>query len=472
MATAIMNTVLRKTIEFLPSKVFVKNAVALIHTSKQLDAKWHPDEEWFAQFNGPVIYPDETTKNWAMQPWNATKIPTEKSVKNVTLNFGPQHPAAHGVLRLVLELDGEVVKRSDPHIGLLHRGTEKLIEYKTYTQALPYFDRLDYVSMMCNEQCYSLAIEKLLNIDVPLRAKYIRVLFAELTRILNHIMGIGTHALDVGALTPFFWLFEEREKLMEFYERVSGARMHAAYVRPGGVSQDLPLGLLDDIHEWATKYNERLDEVEDVLTTNRIWVQRTEHIGVVSAEDALNYGFSGVMLRGSGIKWDLRKTQPYDAYHLVEFDVPVGTKGDCYDRYLCRLEEMRQSLRIIDQCLNQMPAGEIKTDDAKLTPPSRNEMKVHFQLLTSMEALIHHFKLFTQGYQVPPGATYTAIEAPKGEFGVYLVSDGSSKPYRCKIKAPGFAHLAALDKIGKNHMLADIVAIIGTLDVVFGEIDR
>ncbi|ERL84153.1 hypothetical protein D910_01519 [Dendroctonus ponderosae] len=375
-------------------------------------------------------------------------------------------------------LSFQIVRRSDPHIGLLHRGTEKLIEYKTYTQALPYFDRLDYVSMMCNEQCFSLAVEKLLNIDVPIRAKYIRVLFAELTRILNHIMGICTHALDIGALTPFFWLFEEREKMMEFYERVSGARMHAAYVRPGGVALDMPLGLMDDIFEFASKFNERLDEVEDLLTSNRLWVQRTEDIGIVTAEDALNYGFSGVMLRGSGIKWDLRKTQPYDAYDKVEFDIPIGTKGDCYDRYLCRLEEMRQSLRIIHQCLNQMPPGEIKTDDAKVSPPSRGEMKVIYSAIsrcyllltlsqTSMEALIHHFKLFTQGYQVPPGSTYTAVEAPKGEFGVYLVSDGTSKPYRCKIKAPGFAHLAALDKVGKNHMLADIVAIIGTLDIGF-----
>jgi NADH dehydrogenase (ubiquinone) Fe-S protein 2 len=396
---------------------------------------------------------------------NEEYIP-EKEIKNLTMNFGPQHPAAHGVLRLVLELEGETVVRADPHIGLLHRGTEKLIEYKTYTQALPYFDRLDYVSMMCNEQCYSLAVEKLLNIDIPIRAKYIRVLFAEITRILNHIMAIGTHALDIGALTPFFWLFEEREKMMEFYERVSGARMHAAYVRPGGVALDIPLGLLDDIYEFSAKFSERLDEVEDVLTSNRIWQQRTIDIGIVTAEEALNFGMSGVMLRGSGIKWDLRKTQPYDAYDKVEFDVPIGIKGDCYDRYLIRLEEMRQSLRIIDQCLNQMPPGEIKTDDAKLTPPSRAEMK------TSMEAIIHHFKLFSQGYTVPPGVTYTAIEAPKGEFGVYLVSDGSSKPYRCKIKAPGFAHLACLEKIGKKHMLADIVAIIGTLDVVFGEIDR
>lgn len=429
-------------------------------------AKWYPDPEFLQQFAGPVMYPDDITSQWKLPPWNHQVTPVEKSIRNLTLNFGPQHPAAHGVLRLVMQLDGETVMNCDPHIGLLHRGTEKLIEYKTYTQALPYFDRLDYVSMMCNEQCYSLAVEKLLNIDVPLRAKYIRTLFAEITRILNHIMAVGTHALDVGALTPFFWLFEEREKMMEFYERVSGARMHAAYIRPGGVYLDMPLGLMDDIYEFASKFAERLDEVEDVLTTNRIWVQRTADIGVVTAEEALNYGFSGVMLRGSGIKWDLRKQQPYDAYDLVEFDVPIGTKGDCYDRYLCRVEEMRQSLRIIDQCLNQMPAGEIKTDDNKVTPPSRAEMK------QSMEALIHHFKLFTQGYQVPPGVTYTAIEAPKGEFGVYLVSDGSSRPYRCKIKAPGFAHLAALNHVGRQHMLADIVAIIGTLDVVFGEIDR
>lgn len=401
--------------------------------------------------------------------WVLPSVPKgDKSfdIKTTTVNFGPQHPAAHGVLRLILELQGEYVQRADPHIGLLHRGTEKLIEYKTYMQALPYFDRLDYVSMMCNEQCFSLAIEKLLNIEVPLRAKYIRTLFAEITRILNHIMGIGTHALDIGAMTPFFWLFEEREKLMEFYERVSGARMHAAYIRPGGVSLDMPLGLMDDIHEWASKYGERLDEVEDVLTSNRIWVGRTRDVGVLSARDALDFGCSGVMLRGSGIKWDLRKTAPYDAYDLVDFDVPIGAKGDCYDRYLCRVEEMRQSLRIIYQCLNQMPAGEVRVDDAKIVPPRREEMK------TSMEALIHHFKLFTQGFHVPPGATYTAIEAPKGEFGVYLVSDGSSKPYRCKIKAPGFAHLSALRHIGVGGMLADVVAIIGTLDVVFGEIDR
>lgn len=411
------------------------------------------------------MYPDEHTK-WVLPAWNAKTALPEKSVKNLTINFGPQHPAAHGVLRLVMELDGEVCVRADPHVGLLHRATEKLIEYKTYTQALPYFDRLDYMSMMVNEQGYALAVEKLLNIEIPLRAKYIRTLFAEMTRILNHALAVACHALDVGALTPFFWLFEEREKMFEFYERVSGARMHAAYIRPGGVSLDLPLGLMDDIYDFLRKFGERIDEVEDVLSTNRIWVHRTKDIGIISAEDALNYGFSGVMLRGSGIRWDLRKQQPYDAYDLVEFDVPIGTKGDCYDRYLCRVEEMRQSVRIIDQCLNKMPPGEVRVDDAKLSPPRRSEMK------QSMEALIHHFKLFTQGYQVPPGSTYTAIEAPKGEFGVYLVSDGSSRPYRCKIKPPGFAHLAALEKLGKKHLLADIVAIIGTLDIVFGEIDR
>jgi len=438
---------------------------------------WYPDLDYMRSLGDKAfLYPDAEVEEWSMKN-RGVPIPddvyparpeeeVEKFVRNLQLNFGPQHPAAHGVLRLVLQLDGETVVRADPHIGLLHRSTEKLIEYKTCLQALPYFDRLDYVSMMCNEQCFSLAIEKLLNIDVPLRAKYIRVMFGELTRILNHLMGVGTHILDVGAITPFFWLFEEREKMMEFYERASGARMHAAYVRPGGVHQDIPIGLLDDIYDFISKFGERLDEVEDVVTDNRLWKQRTVDIGVISAEDALNTGCSGVMLRGSGIKWDLRKVQPYDAYDLVDFDVPVGRNGDCYDRYLIRLEEMRQSMRIIEQCLNQMPEGDVRTDDAKCVPPTRAEMK------TSMEALIHHFKLFTQGFTVPAGATYTAIEAPKGEFGVYLVSDGSSRPYRCKIKAPGFAHLAIVDQIGKNHMLADIVAIIGTLDVVFGEIDR
>jgi len=390
----------------------------------------------------------------------------DNEISNLTINFGPQHPAAHGVLRLVLELQGECVRGADPHIGLLHRGTEKLIEYKTYLQALPYFDRLDYVSMMCNEQAYSIAVEKLLNIEIPIRAKYIRTMFGELTRLLNHIMSITTHALDVGALTPFLWLFEEREKMMEFYERVSGARMHAAYVRPGGVALDLPIGLMEDMHFFIKNYGTRIDEVEELLTGNRIWKQRLVDIGVVSAEQAENYGFSGVMLRGSGIEWDLRKTQPYDAYSGMEFDVPVGTRGDCYDRYLIRIEEMRQSLRIIEQCLNEMPEGEVRVDDAKISPPKRAEMK------DSMESLIHHFKLYTEGYSVPAGSTYSAVEAPKGEFGVYLISDGTNKPYRCKIRAPGFAHLAALDLMCKGHMLADVVAMIGTQDIVFGEVDR
>ncbi|KAJ5388093.1 NADH-ubiquinone oxidoreductase 49 kDa subunit [Penicillium cosmopolitanum] len=372
-----------------------------------------------------------------------------RKIRHYTVNFGPQHPAAHGVLRLILELNGEEIVRADPHVGLLHRGTEKLIEYKTYMQALPYFDRLDYVSMMTNEQCFSLAVEKLLNVEIPDRAKWIRTLFGEITRILNHLMSVLSHAMDVGALTPFLWGFEEREKLMEFYERVSGARLHAAYVRPGGVSQDIPLGLLDDIYQWATQFGDRIDETEELLTDNRIWKQRTQGVGVVNARDALNMSFTGVMLRGSGVPWDIRKSQPYDAYDQVEFDVPVGVNGDCYDRYLCRMEEFRQSLRIIHQCLNKMPEGP-----------------------ENMEALIHHFLLFTKGYSVPPGETYSAIEAPKGEMGVFLVSDGSERPYRCKIRAPGFAHLGGFDQVSRGHLLADAVAIIGTMDLVFGEVDR
>lgn len=389
-----------------------------------------------------------------------------KKIKNFTINFGPQHPAAHGVLRLVLELNGEVVERADPHIGLLHRGTEKLIEHKTYLQALPYFDRLDYVSMMAQEHTYSLAVERLLNCDVPLRAQYIRVLFCEITRILNHLLAVGCHSLDVGAMTPFFWTFEEREKLMEFYERVSGARLHSAYIRPGGVAQDIPQGLLNDIYIFAEQFSTRVDEIEEMLSNNRIWKQRLVDIGVVSAEDAMNFGFSGVMLRGSGIPWDLRKTQPYEVYNKMKFDVPVGTNGDCYDRYLIRIEEMRQSLRIIMQVLNNIPSGPVRTDDKKITVPSRVNMK------QSMESLIHHFKLYTEGYSVPAGETYTATEAPKGEFGVYLVSNGSSRPYRCKLRAPGFSHLSALDFMAKGHMVADVVTIIGTQDIVFGEVDR
>lgn len=394
------------------------------------------------------------------------KAVKRQTLKNFTLNFGPQHPAAHGVLRLVLEMNGEVVQRADPHIGLLHRGTEKLIEYKNYLQALPYFDRLDYVSMMCQEHGYSLAVEKLLHCEVPLRAQYIRVLFSEITRLLNHLLALTCHAMDVGALTPFLWGFEEREKLMEFYERVSGARLHAAYIRPGGVAQDLPLGLSEDIYRFARQFASRIDEMEEMLTGNRIWKQRLVDIGVVTADEALDWGFSGVMLRGSGVAWDLRKTQPYDVYDKMDFQVPVGSRGDCYDRYLIRVEEMRQSLRIILQCLQEMPQGEIKTDDRKITPPSRTHMK------TSMESLIHHFKLYTEGFTVPAGETYTAVEAPKGEFGVYLVSNGTNRPYRCKIRAPGFAHLQGIDFMAKNHMLADVVTIIGTQDIVFGEVDR
>jgi NADH dehydrogenase (ubiquinone) Fe-S protein 2 len=394
------------------------------------------------------------------------KSQLKKELKNFTMNFGPQHPAAHGVLRLVLELNGEVVERADPHIGLLHRGTEKLIEHKTYIQALPYFDRLDYVSMMAQEHTYSLAVEKLLNTNVPLRAQYIRVIFCEITRILNHLLAVSCHALDVGAMTPFFWGFEEREKLMEFYERVSGARMHSAYIRPGGVSQDIPKGLLNDIYVFSEQFATRLDELEEMLTGNRIWKQRLVDIGIVSAEDAMNWGFSGVMLRGSGVPWDLRKNEPYEIYDSLDFSIPVGTNGDCYDRYLIRLEEMRQSLRIINQAINLIPEGNIKTDDRKIAPPSRAHMK------QSMEPLIHHFKLYTEGYNVPAGDTYTATEAPKGEFGVYLVSNGTNRPYRCKLRAPGFAHLASLDFMSKGHMVADVVTIIGTQDIVFGEVDR
>jgi len=389
-----------------------------------------------------------------------------KTIKNFTVNFGPQHPAAHGVLRLILELNGEVVERSIPHIGLLHRGTEKLIEYKTYVQGLPYFDRLDYVSMMVNEHAYCLAIEKLLGCDVPLRAQYIRVLFSEITRVLNHLLAICCHAMDVGALTPILWGFEEREKLMEFYERVSGARMHAAYIRPGGVSSDIPLGLCDDIYNFAVQFSSRIDELEELLTENRIWKQRLVDVGVISLEQALDWGLTGPLLRSTGYSWDLRKSQPYEVYNKMNFDVPIGTKGDCYDRYCIRIEEMRQSLRIIIQCINEMPKGNIKLDDKKLSPPSRSEIKF------SMESLIHHFKLFSEGFNVSEGEVYCAVEHPKGEFGVFLASDNSNKPYRCKIKAPGFAHLQAIDFLSKGHLLADIVTIIGTLDIVFGEIDR
>lgn len=389
-----------------------------------------------------------------------------KSIKAFNLNFGPQHPSAHGVLRLILTLRGEVVIKTDSHIGLLHRGTEKLIEFKTYLQALPYFDRLDYVSMMSQEHSYCLAVEKLTNAKIPVRAQYIRVLFAEITRILNHLLAVGCHAMDVGAMTPFLWSFEEREKLMEFYERVSGARMHAAYFRPGGVSMDIPAGLMNDIYLFIEQFNLRLIEVEEMLTENRIWKQRLVDIGVVTSSDACEWGFSGVMLRGSGIKWDLRKTQPYEVYEKLDFEIPAGSNGDCYDRYLIRIFEMKESLKIIEQCLNKIPVGTIKTSDNKLTPPSRKDIK------QSMESLIHHFKMYTQGFVVPYNETYVASEAPKGEFGVYLISNNTNRPYRCKIKAPGFAHLQALDFMSRGHLIADVVTIIGTQDIVFGEVDR
>ncbi len=387
-------------------------------------------------------------------------------IKPYTMNFGPQHPAAHGVLRLVMELNGEVVERCDPHIGLLHRGTEKLIEYKTYIQAIPYFDRLDYVSPMCMEHAFVLGIENLLQIKAPLRAQYIRVLFSEITRILNHILSITTGALDVGAITPALWGFEEREILMEFYERVSGARLHANYFRPGGVAWDIPAGLLDDVWAFTERFPKFMEDLDNLLTDNRIFKQRTVDIGIVSKEQAYDWAFTGPMLRGSGVAWDLRKSQPYEVYDRMDFDVPVGLTGDCWARYLVRMEEMRQSIRIIRQCCKEMPDGPFKVEDRKVSPPPRGEMK------RSMEALIHHFKLFTEGFHVPAGETYTAIEAPKGEFGVYLVSDGTNKPYRCKIRAPGFAHLQGLDFMSKGHMLADAVANIASMDIVFGEIDR
>jgi len=391
----------------------------------------------------------------------------ETQIKNFNLNFGPQHPAAHGVLRLVLEMDGEVVERADPHIGLLHRGTEKLIEYKTYAQAVPYFDRLDYVAPQNQEHAFVLAAEKLLGLEIPKRGQYIRVLYCEIGRILNHILNITAFAMDVGAMTPMLWGFEIRERLMEFCESASGARLHMNYFRVGGVAQDLPAGLLEDISKWANdEFPPFMDDLESLLTENRIFKQRTVDIGVINAEQCFDWGFTGPNLRASGVAWDLRKAQPYDAYAEMDFDIPVGKMGDCYDRYLVRILEMRESLKIIRQCVENMPGGPVKSTNKKVTPPTRGDMK------QSMEALIHHFKLFTEGFHVPAGETYTAVEAPKGEFGVYLVADGSNKPYRCKIRAPGFAHLEATEFLSKGHMLADVVANIGSIDVVFGEIDR
>jgi NADH-quinone oxidoreductase subunit D len=390
----------------------------------------------------------------------------EKVIQNFNLNFGPQHPAAHGVLRLVLELDGEVIERADPHIGLLHRGTEKLIEYKTYLQAVPYFDRLDYVAPQNQEHAFALAAEKLLGIEAPPRAQWIRVLFAEIGRELNHLLNLTAFAMDVGAMTPMLWGFEQRERLMEFCERVSGARLHMAYFRPGGVAFDMPVGLAEDIRDWADAFPAFIDDLESLLTGNRIFRQRTVDIGKLTAEQCFDWGFSGPNLRASGIPWDLRKSQPYDVYDQVEFDIPVGTNGDCFDRYLVRVHEMRESVKIIHQCLDKMPVGPVRSPDGKVSPPTRGEMK------RSMEALIHHFKLYTEGYHVPAGETYTAVEAPKGEFAVYLVSDGTNKPYRCKIRAPGFAFLQATEVASRGHMLADVVANIGSFDIVFGEIDR
>jgi len=394
------------------------------------------------------------------------KIDLIKELKQFTINFGPQHPAAHGVLRLILELEGELIKKADPHIGLLHRGTEKLIEYKTYSQALPYFDRLDYVSMMSQEHAYSLAVENLLQVHVPRRAKIIRTMFLELTRILNHLLAVGCHSMDVGAMTPFLWAFDEREKLMEFYERVSGARMHSSYIRPGGVSYDIPLGFLDDLYLFAKQFSLRLDEMDEMLTTNRIWKERLVGVGVVSHDFAVDWGFSGVMLRGSGHTWDIRKNVPYEIYSELFFNVPVGNQGDCYDRYLLRMEEMRQSLKIVLQCANLISSGPIKATDSKLVSTSRFDLKL------SMESMIHHFKFYSEGPTIPLGETYTCTEAPKGEFGVYLISNNDENPFRCKIKAPGFAHLQSLNLMAKNQLIADIVTIIGTQDIVFGEIDR
>ncbi|XP_004930970.1 NADH-ubiquinone oxidoreductase 49 kDa subunit [Bombyx mori] len=428
--------------------------------------RWYPDPEFVKQFNGPVMYPTPETNKFYKMIYNSKLRPLERKLQNMWINFGPQHPAAHGVLRLILELDGEMVVRADPHIGFLHRATEKLMESKHYNQNLPYMDRLDYVSTISNETCFALAVETLLNIEAPPRAKAIRVLCGELCRIANHMLNVSGTVLDAGGITPFFWMCEEREKIYELFERLCGARVHCAYVRPGGVSQDLPIGFLDDVYELCMKLGERFDETEDVATGNRLYYARTAGIGVLTAHEAMSLGCTGPMLRCTGVKWDLRVAHPYDDYDMYDFDVPVGTFGDSYDRHLLRLEEMRQSLRIINQVLDTIPPGEIKTDDSKICLPSRVEMK------TSMESLIHHFKLCTEGYPVPPGATYTAIECPKGELGLYMVADGTSKPYRIFIRPSSYTHLMSLSLLGKGLMLADIAVLIATVDVVFGDIDR
>ncbi|CAK1602987.1 unnamed protein product [Parnassius mnemosyne] len=428
--------------------------------------RWYPDAEYVKQFSGPTMYGTEITDKYYKMIYSGVVRPVEKKLQNMWINFGPQHPAAHGVLRLILELDGETVVRVDPHIGFLHRATEKLMENKHYNQSLPFMDRLDYVSTMANEQGFVLAVEKLLNIEAPPRAKAIRVLCAELSRIANHFLNISGTVLDAGGITPFFWMCEEREKIYELFERLCGARVHNAYMKPGGVTQDLPIGFLDDVYEFCSKVGERCDETEDLVTENRLYYARTAGIGAVSAHEAISLGFSGPMLRCTGVKWDLRIVHPYDGYDLYDFDVPVGTFGDSYDRHLLRLFELRQSLRIINQVIDTIPEGEVRTDDSKISLPSRQEMK------TSMEALIHHFKLCTEGYVVPPGATYTSVECPKGELGLYMVADGTSKPYRVHLRPCSYNHLAGLAVMGKRMMLADISILIATIDIVFGDIDR
>lgn len=450
-------------------KLFSSNAlknVRQLTINTPLRDRWYPDVDYVKQFSGPVIFSTPMLEKHYKMIYHSRIPPVEKRLQNMWINFGPQHPAAHGVLRLILELDGETVVRADPHIGFLHRATEKLMEHKHYNQSLPFLDRLDYVSTMANEQTFALAIENLLNIQAPPRAQAIRVMCTELARLANHLLNVSGTVLDAGGITPFFWMCEEREKIYELFERLCGARVHNAYVRPGGVSQDLPIGYLDDVHEFISKLGERFDETEDVVTGNRLYYARTAGIGVLSAHDAISFGYTGPMLRCTGVKWDLRIAFPYDGYDLYDFDVCVGTFGDSYDRHLLRLAEMRQSLRILNQVIDTMPEGEYKADDAKISLPPRHEMK------TSMESLIHHFKLCTEGYPVPPGATYTATECPKGELGIYLVADGTSKPYRVHIRASSLPHLMSMSKMGKNVMLADIAIIIATIDIVFGDIDR
>ncbi|CAG9558498.1 unnamed protein product [Danaus chrysippus] len=438
-----------------------------IQTSAALNAKrWVPDVEFANQFGGVGIFTTEAMEKYYRVIYHGRVRPVERKLRNMWINFGPQHPAAHGVLRLILELDGELVVRADPHVGFLHRASEKLMEHKHYTQSLPYVDRFDYVSTLANEQGFAVAVERLLNIQVPPRAQAIRVLCSELSRIANHLLNISGTILDAGGITPFFWMCEEREKIYELSERLCGARVHCAYIRPGGVSQDIPIGFMDDIHEFCMKLGERCDETEDIATGNRLYYARTAGVGVVSAHDAIHHGFSGPMLRSTGVKWDLRIAFPYDGYDLYDFDVPIGTFGDSFDRHLLRLMELRQSIRIINQVIDTMPEGEVRTDDSKVSPPLRSEMK------TSMEALIHHFKLCSEGYVVPPGATYTSVECPKGELGFYMVGDGTSKPYRVGIRSCSYNHLAGVAFMGKGLLLADIAILIATIDVVFGDVDR